>query len=191
MIDTPFSAPGALAAFGLSILIFGLAPGLILALIVKLIPDEDRRRELQAELYEVPRWERPYWVAQQLEVALRLGASPRIGWWWGKHVWHRAKIESGIERNRQSPETFWVPDGQEKAQVGPGDIVKLMWHVPRMDLSGERMWVRVTHRRGDRLIGRLDNYPVCAFLNYDDVVKFHIDDIIDISAPEEARPEAA
>lgn len=110
MIEALFGAPTALAAFGISLLIFGFAPGMVLALIVKLIPDEDRRRELQAELYEVPRWERPYWVAQQFEVALRLGAFPRIEWYWGKYVWHRAKVESGVERNREHPETFCVPD---------------------------------------------------------------------------------
>lgn len=191
MIEALFGAPTALAAFGLSLLIFGFAPGMVLALIVKLIPDEDRRRELQAELYEVPRWERPYWVAQQFEVALRLGVFPRIEWYWGKYVWHRGKIESGVERNRQSPDTFWIPDEEEKALVGPGSIVKLMWHVPRLEMSGERMWVRVTHRRGDRLVGRLDNAPICLFADYDDVVKFHIDDVIDISYPPDELPEAA
>jgi len=89
-------APGALGAFALSLLIFGFAPGMVLAAIVRLIPDLDRRRELQAELYEVPRWERPYWVMQQFEVALRIGLAPQIEWYWGRHVWHRCKIESGL-----------------------------------------------------------------------------------------------
>ncbi|MDO5683611.1 MAG: hypothetical protein Q4G46_12400 [Propionibacteriaceae bacterium] len=189
MIEALFGAPTALAAFGISLLIFGFAPGMVLALIVRLIPDEDRRRELQAELYEVPRWERPYWVAQQFEVALRLGAFPWIGWYWGKHVWHRAKIESGVERNREHPETFWIPDDEEKALVEPGDVVKLMWRVPRS--PGERMWVRVTHRQGDRLVGRINNYPIYVFADYDEVVKFHIDDVIDISYPADEQPEAA
>lgn len=160
MIEALFGAPTAIAAFALSLLVFGFAPGLVLAAIVRLIPDVDRRRELQAELYEVPRWERPYWVAQQLEVAIRLGLHPRVTWYWGKYVWHRARIDSGMERNREYPDTFWVPDHQEKAEVGPGDSVKLMWSVPRLDMCAERMWVRVTHRQGDRLVGRIENYPV-------------------------------
>lgn len=191
MIEVLFGAPGALAAFGLSLLVFGFAPGMALALIVKLIPDEDRRDELQAELYEVPRWERPYWVAQQFEVALRLGAFPWIGWYLGKYVWHRAKIESGVERNREYPETFWIPDDEDKRLIQPGDHVRLMWYVPRLEIAGERMWVRVTHRRGDRLVGRLLNDPVCVFASYDDVVKFHIDDVIDIIVPEEDMLGAA
>lgn len=160
-------------------LVFGFAPGLVLAAIVRLIPDVDRRRELQAELYEVPRWERPYWVAQQMEVAIRLGFHPRVTWYWGKYVWHRARIDSGMELNREYPDTFWVPGHDEKAEVAPGDIVKLMWSVHRLDMCAERMWVRVTHRQGDRLVGRIDNYPVLAYLSYDEKVKFHIDDIID------------
>ncbi len=191
MIEVLFGAPGALAAFGLSLLVFGFAPGMALALIVKLIPDEERRDELQAELYEVPRWERPYWVAQQFEVALRLGAFPWIGWYLGKYVWHRAKIESGVERNREYPETFWIPNDEDKRLIQPGNHVRLMWYVPRLEIAGERMWVLVTHRRGDRLVGRLLNDPVCVFASYDDVVKFHIDDVIDISFPEEDMPVAA
>ena len=40
---------GALGGLGLLVLIFGFAPGMVLAAIVRLIPDVDRRRELQAE----------------------------------------------------------------------------------------------------------------------------------------------
>lgn len=191
MIEALFGAPGALAAFGLSLFVFGFAPGMVLALIVKLIPDEERRDELQAELYEVPRWERPYWVAQQFEVALRLGAFPWVGWYWGKYVWRRAKIESGVERNREYPETFWIPNDEDKRLIQPGNHVRLMWYVPRLEIAGERMWVLVTHRRGDRLVGRLLNDPVCVFASYDEVIKFHIDDVIDISVPEEDIPVAA
>ena len=135
MIEALFGAPGALAAFGLSLFVFGFAPGMVLALIVKLIPDEERRDELQAELYEVPRWERPYWVAQQFEVALRLGAFPWVGWYWGKYVWHRAKIESGVERNREYPETFWIPNDEDKRLIQPGNHVRLMWYVPRLEIG--------------------------------------------------------
>lgn len=185
MIASLLGAPTAFGAFALSLLVFGFAPGISLAAIVRLIPDPDRRRELQAELYEVPRWERPYWVAQQLEVAIRLGLSTRVTWYWGKYVWHRATIDSGVELNRKYPDTFWVPCQNEKAVVVPGDSVKLTWSVPRLDMSTERMWVRVTHRRGDRLVGRLHNYPVLVYLDFDDEVKFHIDDIIDFVPADE------
>lgn len=177
MIADLLSAPGALGAFGLAVLLFGLAPGLVLAVVVRLIPDVDRRRELQAELYEVPRWERPFWVAQQFEVALRLGLSPRISWTWGRYVWHRSKVDSGLQRHLESPETFEVPDHELKAMIEPGDMVKLAWSVARF--PGERMWVRVTHRNGDRLKGELKNWPVFVHMNQGEQVKFGIDDIID------------
>ena len=57
---------------------FGLAPGLTLRSIVLLYPPGDaRRKELIAELYAVPRIERPVWVAQQLETALFEGIASR------------------------------------------------------------------------------------------------------------------
>lgn len=192
MIGELIGAPGALGAFALAVLIFGFAPGMVLAAIVRLIPDVDRRRELQAELYEVPRWERPFWVFEQLEVAIRVGLAPRVEWYWGRHVWHRSKLESGLERHRQHPDTFEVPDDEEKAEIRPGDHVKLMWSVER--LPGERMWVLVTERKGDRLVGTLDNWPVCVYKNYGEKVSFHIDDIIDCQFEEteiEVKAEAA
>lgn len=177
MIADLISTPGALGAFGLAVLLFGFAPGLVLAAIVRLIPDIDRRQELQAELYEVPRWERPFWVAQQFEVALRLGLSPRISWAWGRYVWHRSKVESGLQRHLESPDTFEVPDLEIKELIAPGDLVKLAWSVARF--PGERMWVRVTHRDGDRLKGNLENWPLFVHLYPGERVTFVIDDIID------------
>lgn len=53
---------------------FGFAPGALLRLIVLLYPrDHPRRRELIGELYAYPRIERPFWVAEQLELALAEG----------------------------------------------------------------------------------------------------------------------
>jgi hypothetical protein len=55
----------------LVLLVFGTAPGVILRLLVLAYPKgHPRRRELIAQLYTVPRAERPMWVAEQIEVAL-------------------------------------------------------------------------------------------------------------------------
>jgi hypothetical protein len=186
------TVPSALGTFGLALLIFGFAPGMVLAVIVRMIPDPDRRRELQAELYEVPRWDRPFWVAQQLEVAIRVGLFPEIEWLWGRHVWHRCKIMSGLENHRRWPESFWVPEDDVKEHIRPGDRVKLMWSVRRS--PGERMWVTVTKRAGERLVGTLDSWAVVAYLHPGETVKFHIDDIIDYvweDEDETAEPAAA
>ena len=57
--------------FLVALLVFGFAPGAVLRLIVLAFDRNDPRRdELLAELHAVPRWERPFWVFEQLEVAL-------------------------------------------------------------------------------------------------------------------------
>ena len=57
--------------FLVALVVFGFAPGALLRLIVLAFPCGDpRRRELLAELHAVPRLERPFWVLEQLEVAL-------------------------------------------------------------------------------------------------------------------------
>jgi hypothetical protein len=65
--------------FLVALLVFGFAPGAVLRLIVLAFPrDDPRRRELLGELYAVPRVERPFWVFQQLEIALIEGLGSRL-----------------------------------------------------------------------------------------------------------------
>jgi hypothetical protein len=160
-MGTPANPAIGWGVFAVALLIFGLAPGLLLALIVRLLAKDDpRRRELQAELYAVPRWERPFWVCEQLEVALRVGLFPQVSWYFGRWVWHRSKLESGLESHRRWPDSFEIPSEEDKAELRPGDTVRLMWSVKRYAASGERMWVEITHRDGDRLVGTLKNWAV-------------------------------
>jgi hypothetical protein len=91
LVDTVTSWPSLL----LVLLVFGFAPGFCLRIIVLAYPRGDpRRAELIAELYAVPRIERPLWVTEQLEVALfeglphRISAAPR---WFAR--WHRALVQ--------------------------------------------------------------------------------------------------
>ncbi len=72
-----------------------------------------------------------------------------------------------------------MPDADDKARLAPGDTARLMWSVRRYPAAGERMWVEVLERDGDRLVGRLKNWAVFVHLSPDAIVKFHIDDIID------------
>jgi hypothetical protein len=61
-------------------LVFGFAPGALIRIIVRAFRrDDPRRRELLGEVYNVPFLQRPFWVAQQLEVALFDGIRPRLG----------------------------------------------------------------------------------------------------------------
>lgn len=43
MIADLILAPSALGVFGLAVVLFGFAPGMVLAAVVRLIPDVDRR----------------------------------------------------------------------------------------------------------------------------------------------------
>lgn len=60
------------------VLAFGFFPGFVLRLFLLLYPkDDDRRSELVAELYAVPRRNRWWFVAEQMETALFEGLSER------------------------------------------------------------------------------------------------------------------
>jgi hypothetical protein len=77
-------------------LMFGFAPGFCLRLFVLAYPREDpRRTELVAELYKVPRIQRPLWVAEQLETVLFEGLPHRLAAvlrWAGRP--HRARAKA-------------------------------------------------------------------------------------------------
>lgn len=83
-------------AFVAALIIFGFAPGAALRLIVLAFPrDDPRRRELLAELHAVKRVERPFWVVEQLEVAIFEGL-------WGRVVGIRSRrgrwhLEPGLD----------------------------------------------------------------------------------------------
>jgi hypothetical protein len=64
---------------GTAVLVFGSAPGVVLRMILFCYDrNNPRRQELLSELYDVPRIERPFWVAEQLELALFEGLRDRI-----------------------------------------------------------------------------------------------------------------
>jgi hypothetical protein len=65
-----------------ALLVWGFAPGAVLRLIVLVYPrDHPRRRELLGELYAYPLVQRPFWVAQQLEIAFFEGLRGRFSAW--------------------------------------------------------------------------------------------------------------
>ena len=145
--------------FVVALLVFGFAPGAVLRLIVLAFhPDDPRRRELLAELHAVPRFERPFWVLEQFEVALFEGVWHRVLWAATGRVIHRWRLGSGVERNLAYPETFWLPSEEERLSLEPGVLVKLMFEMK--DGWGERMWVNVSSIGKGRLTGTLVNCPV-------------------------------
>lgn len=163
-----------------ALLVFGFAPGALLRVIVLAFPrDDPRRRELLGELYAVPRIERPFWVFEQLEVALVEGLGVRLRWAATGRIIDRWHLMSGVERNRRHPDTFYIPSEEERAAIVPGMDVKLMFEMK--DGWGERMWVTVLAVKRRKLVGRLANNPVgIPRLLPGEKIKFKREHVIDI-----------
>jgi hypothetical protein len=172
------------AAFVIVLLVFGTAPGLVLRLIVLAFPaDDPRREELLAELYAVPRYERPLWVAEQIEIAISEGLWGRLVWAASGRIIYRWHLRSGVESHEKFPETFWIPPAEIKAAIEPGYSVRLAFDV--RGVGGERMWVRVTGVEGDQLVGELKNSPLgIPRLYMGDEIKFNRDHILDVHPPD-------
>lgn len=164
----------------LVIAIYGFAPGFLLRLIVLSYERNDpRREELIAELYTVPRLNRPFWVAEQIETAMFDALGPRIQWALTGRLILRWKLRSGVKQHQLYPTTFEIPSEDERQAVEPGDMVKLMFE--QSDGWGERMWVCVEKARRRSLVGRLDNLPLdFPRLDYGSKVRFRREHIIDI-----------
>jgi hypothetical protein len=71
-------------------------------------------------------------------------------------------LESGVDRNREHPNTFEIPSAEERENLKPGQLVKLMFritHERKVDV--ERMWVIVQEKHSRYYVGKLDNDPYC------------------------------
>lgn len=184
MVAEALEAVLSLRTLVLALLVFSVAPGLVLRLLTLAYHrDDPRRAEMRAELHVVPRLERPFWVAEQLETVVFDALPSRVEWALTGRLIHRWKLGSGVESNRQHPDTFEIPTEDQKADVLPGDLVKLMFV---MKDWGERMWVEVDKVDGDRFAGQLSNQPIgIPRLYADDRVRFRSEHIIDIKWADE------
>jgi len=104
------------------------------------------------------------------------------------------ELRSGLAQYHRTPETFYMPEEQERQTLEIGDIVKLIFIIevpadpenPEDDGTfGERMWVIVTGKVGPYYIGTLNNIPVTSDeqdnLSVDDEVVFLPEHVIDIT----------
>lgn len=164
------------------LILFGVAPGFVLRLIVLAFhPEDPRRYELRGELYAVPRWERPFWVAEQIEIAISEGLWGRLVWAATGRIIYRWRLRSGVKLHEQHPDTFWIPSEEDKNEIKPGYRVKLVFNLRG---GGERMWVVVDEVRGTKFVGTLWNHPAFIPRLYaGDTVKFKRDHIIDVLPP--------
>jgi hypothetical protein len=171
--------------FVVSLLVFGFAPGAVLRLIVLAFRrDDPRRSEMLAELYRVPRLERPYWVFEQLEVALFEGVWERLLWAGAGRIYDRWHLNPAIYYDDQHPDGHTISDEEFEEAVERGMSVRLsfntsdVWGRPNW---GESMWVQVVAVKRRHFVGVLDNQPIdIPRLNMGDTVKFKDRHIIDI-----------
>lgn len=129
--------------------------------------------------------ERPQWGEQEESFTeLRLATIDLDGY----------ELRSGLAQHHRTPETFYMPEEEERQTLAEGDIVKLTFIIeipadsedPDDDGTfGERMWVIVTGRTGPYYIGTLNNVPATAGeqdnLFFEDEVIFLPEHVIDIT----------
>jgi hypothetical protein len=87
---------------------------------------------------------------------------------------------------RLHPDSFQVPTAEQLERVGPGSWVKVSVAFPENGegMDGERFWVKVAERRGNRVIGRIDNELFATRdhgLARDDQVEFSLEHVYEIA----------
>ena len=96
------------------------------------------------------------------------------------------RLLSAEERHAQNPEGFWIPDKRDRDSLQPGDTVKVIFKTYTGDnIGGERIWIEVTGRVGDKYIGKLGNTPFVITGKYGDRVYFRAEHVIDIIRKDE------
>jgi hypothetical protein len=88
---------------------------------------------------------------------------------------------SAEECHARTPERFWIPDKADRDSLQPGDTAKVLFRTYTGDnIGGERIWIEVAGRVGDKYIGRLGNTPFIIAGKYGDRVYFRAKHVIDI-----------
>lgn len=152
-----------------ALLLFGFAPGFVLRIILLAFHrDDPRRSEIRAELQAIPRFERPLWVAEQLEVALCEGLRDRLVWFATGRLIYRWHLS----------DDFDALTDEEKAELRPGDTVKASFRMNR-DEWGESMWLTVLKVTRRHLVCQLDCHPLLIpRLSYGDKVKVKVTQVM-------------
>jgi len=76
-----------------------------------------------------------------------------------KQLKDRTALMDGVVRNKFHPESFRIPGTADKAMIMQGDFIKIgiEWEGGDDGPSGERFWVQIVSRDGDKFVGRVDN----------------------------------
>ncbi len=102
-------------------------------------------------------------------------------------------LQDGEALNRAHPDTFYIPDREEREALQPCDCAKLIFDAKDRDGAPcERMWVEVTERLGNgRYVGVLDNDALAAPLDCGTPVRFEARHVIEVfDARDAARARA-
>lgn len=108
------------------------------------------------------------------------------------------ELRSAEEAHARSPSTFWIPGLDRRRGLRRGQGAKLLFDIqtrsPRgsVEISGERMWVVVADRVGERFLGRLVTEPVSVpegeahYLCVGAEIPFGMQHVADIDDPPDA-----
>ena len=91
-------------------------------------------------------------------------------------------LDNGEELHREFPDTFWIPPRDQRQNLLPGELVKLIFRISLAEEQHvERMWVLVKEKGSNGYIGQLDNQPYCTReLRLGDRVEFCPEHVVQI-----------
>lgn len=99
------------------------------------------------------------------------------------------------EERERAESSFAIPSRQIRAALSPGNFARLVFVIDPphpSGITGERIWVEVTHRLGDRYRGRLYNQPqFVGDIRHGEIVDFgpeHVADFWPGAPPATRRP---
>lgn len=117
--------------FVIALVVFGVAPGLVLRVVVLAYPrSHPRRRELVAELYAVPYVERPWFVAQHLERAVFDGTAAR------RQAARERRQEAEPATVSPSPDGDWELGVEELPAIAGDSSPVVFWFLIGLALLG-------------------------------------------------------
>jgi hypothetical protein len=75
-------------------------------------------------------------------------------------MWMKYTLDSGVDAQGESPQTFHIPSANDRASLGRGDFAKLIFRFSDGNREFvERMWARVESVGPEGYVGILDNNP--------------------------------
>jgi len=107
------------------------------------------------------------------------------------------QLRSGEKSHEENPDSFWMPELEERKSLKIGDAAKLIFDIESEDeegkvhVEGERIYVIVSEIIDDFYIGILDSQPATfevtdeTYLCFGAEIPFKAEHIIDIDRPPE------